>query len=348
MWLRSYASQGRDFSEKSLHSLSVDIKNTLYRVCASDPDFDNKTGGANLRTARLITYQREAETPVNYHETNERITTSWLKRLKDFSYDAKPDILDLFEHLEVLTDDEKNVSSSVVRSEQVGNWLKAGGSRVLNIEPETPTESLTNPISFSSALVVTTLRLPARYPVLAFFCMHRNNDDCSDEKSGPIALVKSLNAQLLTFVVEYRPEVDLSKVTDWEFFRKATKKSLKDSLQMLEALIRLLPEDDKVFIVIDSLSRLSGSTKNEDKVMKRLGRFVKTEQGPVVKILITATLGDSRARKIAHESLFVQDSASGFGAINVDVMEDEILKSVDTQRKTDQSGSGDSSDADSD
>ncbi|KAI4601827.1 hypothetical protein KJ359_010692 [Pestalotiopsis sp. 9143b] len=177
--------------------------------------------------------------------------------------------------------------------------------------------------------------------------MHRNNDDCSDEKSGPIALVKSLNAQLLTFVVDYRPEVDLSKVKDWEFFRKA-KKSLKNSLQMLEALIRLLPEDDKVFIVIDSLSRLSGSTKNEDKVMKQLGRFVKTEQGPVVKILITATLGDSRARKISHESLFVQDSASGFGAINVDVMEDEILKSVDIQRKTDQSGSGDSSDADSD
>lgn len=284
---------------------------------------------------------------MTYHETNERITASWLKGLKDFCYDAKPDVLDLFEHLEVLTGHEKNVSNSVIRSEQVGNWLKAKGSRVLNIEPVTPVESLTNPISFSSALLVTTLGLPARYPVLAFFCMHRNNDDCSDEKSGPIALAKSLNAQLLTFVVEHRPEVDLSKVKDWEFFRKA-KKSLRDSLQMLEALIRLLPEDDKVFIVIDSLSRLSGSTKNEDKVIKRLGRFVKKEQGPVVKILITATLGDSRARKIADESMFVQDSASGFGAINVDVMEEEILKSVDIQRKSDKSTSGDSSDSDSD
>lgn len=302
---------------------------------------------ANLRTARVITYQREAETPVTYQETNERITASWLKGLKDFSYDAKPDILDLFEHLEVLTDDEKNVSNSVIRSEQAGNWLKAEASRIMSIEPETPAESLTNPISFSSALLVTTLRLRAQYPVLAFFCMHRNNDDCSDEKSGPIALVKSLNAQLLTFVAEHRPEVDLSKVKDWEFFRKA-KKSLKDSLQMLEALMRLLPEGDKVFIVIDSLSRLSGSTKNEDKVIKRLGRFVKKEQGPVVKILITATLSDSRVRKIADESLFVQDSASGFGAINVDVMEDEILKSVVTQRESDQSTSGGSSDTDSD
>lgn len=302
---------------------------------------------ANLKTARFIMYQREVETPVTYQETNERITASWLKGLKGFSYDAKPDILDLFEHLEVLTDDEKNVSNSVIRSKQAGNWLKAEASRIMSIEPETPAESLTNPISFSSALLVTTLRLRARYPVLAFFCMHRNNDDCSDENSGPIALVKSLNAQLLTFVAEHRPEVDLSEVKDWEFFRKA-KKSLADSLQMLEALMRLLPEGDKVFIVIDSLSRLSGSVKNEDKVIKRLGRFAKKEQGPIVKILITATLGDSRARKIADESLFVRDSASGFGAINVDVMEDEILKSVDTQRKSDQSASGDSSDTDSD
>lgn len=47
-WLRSFASQSRDFSEKSLHSLSVDIKDTLYQVCASDPDFDSKTGGGTF------------------------------------------------------------------------------------------------------------------------------------------------------------------------------------------------------------------------------------------------------------------------------------------------------------
>ncbi|KAF2996526.1 hypothetical protein E8E14_000500 [Neopestalotiopsis sp. 37M] len=300
----------------------------------------------NLLEFERNKHEQEAERRKSHGETNRQTAAAWLKGLKGFPYDAKLDLTYLFEHLEILSNDEKNVSNSMMHSEQIGNWLKADESRILNVEPETPAESLINPISFASALMVTTLRLPARYSVLAFFCMHRNNDDRSDEKSGSIALIKSLNAQLLAFVAESRPQVDLSKLRDLEYFRKS-KKSLKESLDLFSSMVAMLSEDDKVFIVIDSLSRLSGSATNEDKVIKRLGRIVNEEHGPTVKILITATLGSSRVRRIADESLFVRDMASGFGALNVDVMEGEILKSVDARPITRRDASEDSSDTDS-
>ncbi|ETS76966.1 hypothetical protein PFICI_10840 [Pestalotiopsis fici W106-1] len=345
--IQAIASSGRDFTEKTVQMLSVEIRDAFYRVCASDPSFDNKGGGANLLEFKRKQYEQEAEIRRSYGETNERIAAAWLKGLKAFPYDSKLDLTYLFEHLEMLSSDEKNVSNSIIRSQQIGKWLEADESRILNVEPATPAESLINPVSFASALLVTTLRLPARYAILAFFCMHRNNDDHSEENSGSIALIKSLNAQLLAFVAEFRPQVDLSKIQDLEYFRKA-RKSLKESLKLFGTLIELLPEDDKVFIVIDSLSRLSGSATNEDKVINRLGRIVKKEHGPIVKILVTATLGSSRVRKIADESLFVQDSASGFGALNVDIMRGEIRKSVEPQPITDQNASEESSDTDSD
>jgi hypothetical protein len=363
--IQAIASSSTEFAEKTLQKLSIDVRDTLYRVCASDPSFDNRAGGgenhepiflssllvtthitANLLEFRHKKYEQEAESRKFYRKTNQHTAAAWLKGLKGVPYDSKLDLAYLFEHMEILSSDEKNVSNSMIRSDQIGHWLEADESRLLNIEPETPAESLINPISFASALLVTTLRLPARYSILAFFCMHRNNDDRSEEKSGSIALMKSLNAQLMAFVAESRPQVDLSKLKDLEYFRKS-KKSLKESLDLFSAMVALLSEDDKVFIVIDSLSRLSGTATNEDKVIKRLGRIVNKEHGPTVKILVTATLGSSRVRKIADESLFVQDIASGFGALNVDVMEGEILKSVDARLTTRRDASEESSDTDS-
>jgi hypothetical protein len=63
--------------------------------------------------------------------------------------------------------------------------------------------------------------------------------------------------------------VDLPLLEDQEPFSKA-KKNLKDRLLLLDALLCSLPEDGMVFVIVDSLSRLSRSVKYGDKVINKL------------------------------------------------------------------------------
>ena len=67
--------------------------------------------------------------------------------------------------------------------------------------------------------------------------------------------------------------MDLSTLEDLEYFSKA-KKPIKDWLKLLDKLFSLLPEDDSVFVIVDSLSRLSGSGKDEDRMMKGLESII--------------------------------------------------------------------------
>lgn len=258
-------------------------------------------------------------------EDNTRVASKWLKGLKGFTYDPMIDMKDCLEHIALLESGEKDISQWILRSEKHTDWLQEKQSSILEIELQTTPASLHNPISFTSALVATTLRSTAEFPVLAFFCMHRNNESFVEEKSGPVALVKSLNAQLLAFIADHRPSVDLLALEDREFF-SASKKNLKGGLLLLEVLLSSLPEDDMVFVIVDSFSRLSGNGKGGDKVIKKLKRIILENEDLLVKVMVTDALAGSHVKSVADISLYVPDVVSGHGMIDIIETTDEIAR----------------------
>jgi hypothetical protein len=285
----------------------------------------------NHKEVKLLQEEQEAISMRSRQESNTRVASKWLKGLRGFTYDPMIDMKDCLEHIELLDSDEKDISQCILRSEQLTDWLQEKQSSILEIDLQTPPASLNNPLSFTSALFATTLRNTAQFPVLAFFCMHRNNESSLEDKSGVVALVKSLNGQLLRFTADHRRSVDLSTLEDQEFFSKA-RKNLKDGLLLLDTLLSSLPEDDMVFVIIDSLSRLSGSEKDGDKVIKKLRRIIGKRDDVVVKVMVTNALAGSYVKSVADISLHVQDLVSGYGAIDIVESSGEIARKMKRKR----------------
>ncbi|RSL48350.1 hypothetical protein CEP54_012953 [Fusarium duplospermum] len=277
----------------------------------------------NHKVVKPSRREKEVISTSSHQENNARISSEWLKKLRGFPYDAMTDMKDCLEHMGLLDSDEKNMSHSILHSEQLDRWLQGKKSSIMDIDLQTPPASLNNPLSFTSALSATALRSAAQSPVLAFFCAHRNNDSLSEDKSGPIALVKSLVGQLLRFISDHRPSVDLTELEEYDFFPKA-KKDVKAGLKLLDALLSLLPKEDMVFIIIDSLSRLSGS--GEERMIKKLVQIIRQREDLVIKVLVTDALPGSYIKSKADISLYTPDLVIGLGVVDISRTTDKIAK----------------------
>ncbi|KAK0610351.1 hypothetical protein B0T17DRAFT_110671 [Bombardia bombarda] len=180
-------------------------------------------------------------------------------------------------------DTSSNMTNSTTGSAQQS-------SIIMTVDLQTPPEALQNPLSFSTALLAAALQKTGDIPVLSSFCMHRNNDSPAETTSGPTALVMSLNAQLIEFIAEHRPEADLSPLEGYGLVGHPKRMDLKDQLRLLDTLFSELPAGEAVYVVIDQLAWLSGRDKDADKVMKKLSGVIERREGLVVKMVVTGAL----------------------------------------------------------
>ncbi len=277
---------------------------------------------------------------------NKAVSSRFITRLKGLEFDSKADVLDCLGHVEQLDLDDKNISEAILASDELKLWTRDKKSRTIDIDLETPPNDLVNPLSFTCSLLVVALKSTAMYPVLSFFCQHRNNDDPADDRSGPLALINSLNGQLIKFMAKSRPTVDLSELEDEPSFRKA-RESLKHSLTLFKLLLSALGDDDLVFVIIDCLSSISGSEEDGNTVVKTIIRMAKRRGRAAVKLLVTDPAVDSPVRELADISFHVQDLVVGTGVIDVSETSFEIAKRVGRRRKSKNSHSGRRSDSSS-
>ncbi|RSL82430.1 hypothetical protein CEP51_005151 [Fusarium floridanum] len=310
-------------------ALAHHLEDALQRLCANNANFGAKIGKVIYPAAKPLRGENEVMSISSQQENNIRIASKWQKKLRGFPYDPMTDIKDCLKHIDLLDSDDKNMSRSILHSEQLDRWLQGKKSSIMGINLHTPPASLNNPVSFTSALSATALRSTAQFPVLAFFCAHRNNDSISEDQSGPVALVKSLVGQLLTFISDNRPSVDLTELGEYGFLPKA-KKDVKAGLKALAALLSLLPEEDMVFIIIDSLSRLSGS--GEERMIKKLVQIIRQREDLVIKVMVTDALPGSYIRNVADISLYIPDIVSGPGVVDISRSSDKIAKKVKQNR----------------
>ncbi|KAF2635659.1 hypothetical protein P280DRAFT_536075 [Massarina eburnea CBS 473.64] len=316
---------------RSRQMLRTEFQNAFYRLCTSNPNFNASTGEIDHEQLKLAEKNKAAMLSRSHQESNNQIASKWLKGLRGLTYNTEVDIKDCLKHKWLLDSDEKDISQWILRSQNLREWLHEDESSIIEIDVQTPPTALNNPLSFTSALFASTIQSTDQFPVLAFFCFHRNKQyPIEEEKSGAVALVNSLNGQLLRFMATKRPSVDLSVLEGQNFFSKA-KKDLKCGLKLFSKLLSSLPDDDMVFIIIDSLSRLSGHT-NEEKVVKRLIRTMKEKEDVLIKVMVTNAFPGSYVKSVADMSLYVPDWVNGFGGIDDSEMKKEIARDSNCRR----------------
>ncbi|KAJ3962806.1 hypothetical protein N0V92_000494 [Colletotrichum tropicale] len=117
-----------------------------------------------------------------------------------------------------------------------------------------------------------------------------------------------LNGQLLKHFSQKRPGVDLSLLQqeNKRLIKKSTRKP-KYAVELFRGLLELLEDDDVVFIILDSWSRLLGDRIEADKVIGKLSQTTKDFPHLAIKILVLDPLPSDSIHELAHSVLYVPD-----------------------------------------
>ncbi|KAJ0359471.1 hypothetical protein COL154_008254 [Colletotrichum chrysophilum] len=122
-----------------------------------------------------------------------------------------------------------------------------------------------------------------------------------------------LNGQLLKYFSQKRPGVDLSLLQqeNKRLMKKSTQKP-KYAVKLFRGLLELLEDDDVVFIILDSWSRLLGDRIEADKVIEKLSQTTKDFPHLAIKILVLDPLPSDSIHESAHSVLYVAEEIDGW------------------------------------
>ncbi|KAK3328994.1 hypothetical protein B0H66DRAFT_526386 [Apodospora peruviana] len=346
------------FGEQIIQQTFEALFNEFYKLMTSNPQFNPRTGkkvGAlpylphlpllytvahtytdkntvNREEMRPLKAEQQLKVNQTRKESNKRIVSTWLGQLNNgnFRYDPKEDIDTCLKHVALLDTDDQNIY-------ELDSWIRSRRSKMLEISLEKPPPStFSDALSVISALLVSAVRRRNRmtkisFPVLAFFCRHRNNVSSQSERtSDAITLVESLNGQLVEFIARNRPEVDLKNALG-KLAGKGSKDSLEKGLKVLSALFSGLPNGEVVFIVVDSFLWLKGREKDAEKVIKTLKRVRKKNEGRVtLKVMVTDAFSGSYVNNAADVSFDNLDGMEGFGYLDIKEVMKAILGKLDS------------------
>lgn len=249
-------------------------------------------------------------TPEPSPRLNKKALKQWSARLPlDFVSAAEKDISQSLQYnLHRL---EQEQVQYVLTSEELLDWLETPKPSLLVIQGQTAPQTQANAISLSTAFLAQSLRESHDSPVLYHNCGLRTEEGPRKaETSGTIAAINSLNSQLARHLQNH---ADLSLL--------GTKKSrgrgqtrLRSALKLLKRLMGEISENESVFVIIDSLSRLSGDVEKEVDAIRGISQLVDRSMGPIVKVLLTDLLPDHLlSRAAVGDELYVPDRIDAGG-----------------------------------
>lgn len=287
----------------------------LYRFTASHPNFNPIDGSAQrLVEASPIIDTGRIQDALPTQDATRELAASWLSELGSFEPMPEKHIKELLSGLSDLSIEEKDQLHWILASDTVGQWLGATESSLLYLSAETPPDELVNALSFSAATLALTLAGASDMPVLSFFCGLRRNDSRDNSISGPKALRKSLNGQLLKFILDRRPDAELAFFQDQSLMERSRSRS-KYAKKLFHELLGALPEDNIVYIILDSFSRLGGMPGDRDMsddIIKEMAALKSEFPDLVMKILVVDAMPDCPVVSLADLPLEVPDEVDGW------------------------------------
>lgn len=258
--------------------------------------------------------RRQGDLEVIIPEQNNQIVEEWYESLQDFDPSPEKHVMECMRAgLGRLTLEDREKSQWILATPEVSNWLRLDESNILGVRAENAPDGLYHPLSFTAALLTETLQRSTEFPVLSFFCGIRTNEKFDRVLCGPLAALNSLNGQLLKHISQKRPDVDLSLLQqeNKRLMKKSTQKP-RYAVKLFRGLLELLEDDDVVFIILDSWSRLLGDRIEADKVIEKLSQTTKDFPHLAIKILVLDPLPSDSIHESAHSVLYVPEEIDGW------------------------------------
>ncbi|KAK3328989.1 hypothetical protein B0H66DRAFT_609586 [Apodospora peruviana] len=196
------------------------------------------------------------------------------------------------------------------------SWLSACLVRVVDTYEQLP--------SYDPSLPPRWLRLS--FPILAFFCKSATSGDDTNTTTTPLDLTKSLIVQLMKFIAEDPLAIDLESCRDfysdeaWEDIsqtgieldrdqpRYLSEMDVKTGMDLFDRLVELLPDGERVIIIIDRLYELGGERKERNAVMRFLASTIDVHKHLKIKALLDGVPAASFAEKMADVSITMRDT----------------------------------------
>ncbi|CAM1503809.1 Fc.00g014000.m01.CDS01 [Cosmosporella sp. VM-42] len=196
------------------------------------------------------------------------------------------DVEECLDNFERFSGAEKDQARYILVSEEVQDWLREDERRVLVVEPENAPDEILNPLTFAAAFLAKSFKANKSKPtVLCFHCGLRANDSIDEKQSGPLAMLNSLNAQLLTQTLQAKGDVSIPILED-PTQRKKVRKRIPKALRLFRQTLDAFSAQDPIFIIIDALSRMPGSHEQREAVMEGVLSVVE-DVDATVKLVVT-------------------------------------------------------------
>ncbi|KAJ6035873.1 hypothetical protein N7540_000152 [Penicillium herquei] len=291
--------KGRKDGSPNEEEMQTMLYNVFYYLFASDPEFNTKNG--TVVRSETQNFPLAGRTK-SLAPKNIPVVNSWLEGFRNFDLTSHREINDHLFQMGAFDSNEQDQMHYIINSDSIVDWLNSVESGVLDITAETAPDKLFNPISASSAMLAFLLEYTKAWAVLSFFCSLKP----TDEYHGPVALVNCLNGQLLRFMVREKLEVDLSFLKKKKY-GKRTRDEQALAMGLMGKLLSMLPDGQVVFIIVDSLSRLSGDGKEVKAMIKMLDKEARVNSNLILKVLLTDPLQNCLPERLSTLSLHVPD-----------------------------------------
>ncbi|KAI5919489.1 hypothetical protein F4810DRAFT_703513 [Camillea tinctor] len=296
---RRALAQSIEYQNRRLEELPAMV-NRLYQFLASSPSFDAKRGICKMKLLNeFIPNQLGDTSRTALIEGRRALAQVWVQGLGSVNTDPFKDVSSCLGDMHALDLREKDQLRWIIESDEIQRWLASTSSTALILDAETPPQSLVNPLTAASAFLLSSISSTAEFPVLGYLSQYRTIEDSDPDTSGPRALVESLVAQLVLYIAEHRPTIDV------EFLKKQKQKKSKHkhkhersarmSLSKLTTLFGRLLDDlcedgeshsNAVFIIVDSVSHVQGPMDEAAAAVLQL-LDVAEQADSVVKVLVT-------------------------------------------------------------
>lgn len=256
-----------------------------------------------------IKYLESTKTKVDWTQ-NTKLVEEWFKRLGEFEPSSKDHIQKFIDHTATLALKEQDKVQYIMDSQPFQDWLGKPRSSFLCVRAETAPDDIINFISVSTAMLALTLGSVTKFIVLSCFCNLRKKDSLQERDSGALAIVNSLNGQLLKVMLERHPPMERPFDQDAKMWNGSTER-FKSSCTLFKKLMTLLPPGSVVFVLLDSVSRTSGDKTLVDEVAKIILEIGRRNPSIVVKLLVTDPVPSSNMYRMADLQLYVPDDVDG-------------------------------------
>lgn len=276
-----------------------------------------------------------------------RLALNWLQSLHDFDPSPEDHIKRCIGHMASLDTGQQDKILYILESKSLQSWVHEPNSPIFLVRAETAPTNIINFMPVCTASLISTLNSCTEFVVFSVFCGLRKIISLSERDSGVLGILRALNGQILNkILVDHITMEFLFQENENVWSRSRT--STKYAWILFKSLISLLPRNSIVFILLDSVSRISGNKADVDDLVERMmgiaTRNAKND-GVVIKILVSDTSPTSRIRTMAKEqhSLYVPDDVEGWscGINHKAVQEKNIVILRDLQTKDDSSSSSD-------